>query len=41
MLDNEVVVPNGDTVLWPGDRVVIFVKAGYVKIVMPAFEGQE
>ncbi|MDD4084342.1 MAG: Trk system potassium transporter TrkA [Acidaminococcaceae bacterium] len=39
--DNEVVVPNGDTVLWPGDRVVIFVKAGYVKIVMPAFEGQE
>lgn len=39
--NDEVFVPNGDTILYPEDRIIIFVKAGYVKNVMPAFEGKE
>lgn len=39
--NNEVFVPNGDTILHPGDAIIIFVKAGSVKNVMPSFEGKE
>ena len=39
--NDEVFVPNGDTIFYPEDRIIIFVKAGYVKNVMPAFEGKE
>jgi Trk K+ transport system NAD-binding subunit len=39
--NDEVIVPNGDTILHPEDAIIIFVKAGNVKNVMPAFEGKE
>lgn len=33
--DNEAIVPNGNTVLYAGDRIIIFVKSEFVKRVMP------
>ena len=38
--DNEAVVPNGNTVLYAGDRIIIFVKSEFVKRVMPFFESR-
>lgn len=39
--DGEVIVPNGETVLYPGDRIVIFLQTEYVKKIMPIFESRE
>ena len=38
--DNEAIVPNGNTVLYAGDRIIIFVKSEFVKRVMPFFESR-
>ena len=38
--DNEVVVPSGTSIIYPNDRVVVFVQAEAVKRIMPIFEGR-
>ncbi len=38
--DNDVVVPSGTSVIYPNDRVVVFVQAEAVKRIMPIFEGR-
>ncbi|MEG1345665.1 MAG: Trk system potassium transporter TrkA, partial [Acidaminococcaceae bacterium] len=39
--DGEALVPNGNTILYPNDRIIIFLKTEYVKKVMPIFESRE
>jgi len=38
--DNEVVVPSGTSVIYPNDRIVVFVQAEAVKRIIPIFEGR-
>ncbi len=37
---NDVIIPNGNTVLYPGDRAILFVQASEVKKVMTYLEGR-
>lgn len=39
--DNNAIVPNGNTVLHAGDRIIIFVQTEFVKKIMPFFVGKE
>lgn len=38
--NNEVIIPNGNTMLLANDRIILFVDSEYVKRVMPFFEGR-
>ena len=39
--DGAAVIPNGESVLLPGDRVILFVQTQFAKKVMGCFKGRE
>ena len=39
--DGEVHIPNGSTVLQPGDQVILFIQTQFAKKVMKYFKGRE
>ena len=39
--DGAAVIPNGESVLLPGDRVILFVQTQFAKKVMRCFKGKE
>ena len=39
--DGEAVIPNGATVLQPGDRTILFIQTQFSKKVMQYFKGRE
>lgn len=39
--DNDAHIPNGDTVLYADDRIILFVKSEFTKITVPLFESRE